>query len=171
MFYLFLAAARSVNITELTYTEFVESYITNSSHTFANRTKPIYFCAKQPFDTNCAHDNVSHLVRVVANWAEYEKIKQAIIPSTENVTSENVTSENCTGNFTLKNVVYVELIQRKPKPGISLVGNFWFPFFSCMLGGLSLLAAYYLWCGDDYVNQPENSLIFATEGQKLVSGK
>lgn len=166
MFYLFLAAARSVNITELTYTEFVESYITNSSHTLADRTKPIYLCAKQPYDTNFTRDNVNHLVRVVANWAEYEKIKQAIIPIKENVTSENGTPKNCTENF-----VHVELIQRKPKPGISLVGNFWFPFFSCMLGGLSLLAAYYLWCGDDYVNQPENSLIFATEGQKLVSGK
>ena len=50
------------------------------------------------------------------------------------------------------------------------VMTFWVPFVVCILTGLTLLGAYLMWSCDKYENDPVNSLMFATEGQKLVRG-
>ena len=50
------------------------------------------------------------------------------------------------------------------------IGTFWIPFVVCILTALTLLGAYIMWSCDRYENDPANSLMFATEGQKLVSG-
>ena len=48
--------------------------------------------------------------------------------------------------------------------------TFWVPFVVCILTGVTLFGAYVLWSCDKYENDPANSLMFATEGQKLVRG-
>lgn len=153
MFFLFYSVlVASGNVTEYRYEQFLENVLFGGKHDIDTYKKQYYIQLRQPADRDMS--NYSYYI-VYADANQYQLFSKIATPVNETSGDD---------------VIYVQLEQSKPKPPISLVGNFWFPFFSCMFAGLSLFAAYILWVKDDYTNAPENSLIFATEGQKLVSG-
>ena len=124
------------------------------------------------------------------------KIQQ--VSDRTNLTGKNITTifmtpseyDFCKDNLDLINessilptdeVKYVKIIKRHRRAKMAAyayesqstsrnVGSFWIPFVICIVSALTLLGSYLLWACDRYENEPANSLIFATEGQKLVSG-
>ena len=68
------------------------------------------------------------------------------------------------------NVYKVKLITKYPIPSDVEMSNFWIILIVILLGISFLSFGFYIWATDDYPNDPQNSLIFATDGQKLVKG-
>lgn len=95
-------------------------------------------------------------VKVIGEPTEIENIKQLV--------STNHTAPD-------ENLIYVSFHKQRKEATYSQQGLLFIPIIAIVILLAAALYAIIMWLRDDYAHDPANSLLFVTEGSRIISGQ
>lgn len=154
----FAHSAAAFNTTVLLYSEF-SSMLYNDFGGLASFDPAKKICV-QYYDVSDRQFNQSEydIYQVHANWKQIDYFKEW---------SKNITIED----FSQCDVSYhVEFISKWKVASYGEMSTFWVSLVTMLIFVFAVIISIGIWTCDHYENDPANSLMFATEGQKLATG-